>query len=59
MPTGFILFLSDVEAELDAAAAAGFRTCQVVRDGTVPSARHPVAKSLHEVSRLFTLPQSA
>jgi enolase-phosphatase E1 len=61
LPAGLILFLSDVEAELDAAAAAGFRTCQLVReaDGTVPSTRHPVAPDLHEVSRLFTLPQSA
>ena len=61
LPTGLILFLSDIEAELDAAAAAGFRTCQVVReeDGTVPSTRHPVAGNLHEVSRLFTLPQPA
>ena len=61
LPTGLILFLSDVEAELDAAAAAGLRTCQVVReeDGTVSSQRHPVANTLHEVSRLFTLPQPA
>ncbi|MCB8879144.1 acireductone synthase [Acidisoma cellulosilytica] len=61
LPAGLILFLSDVEAELDAAAAAGFRTCQIVRDadGTLPSTRHPVAPDLHEVSRLFTLPQSA
>jgi enolase-phosphatase E1 len=61
LPAGLILFLSDVEAELDAAAIAGVRTCQIVRDedGTIPSTRHPVAQSLHEVSRLFTLPQPA
>jgi enolase-phosphatase E1 len=61
LPAGLILFLSDVEAELDAAAAAGFRTCQLVReaDGTTPSNRHPTAPDLHEVSRLFTLPQPA
>jgi enolase-phosphatase E1 len=61
LPAGLILFLSDVEAELDAAAAAGLRTCQLVReeDGTVPSTRHPTAATLHEVSRLFTLPQPA
>jgi enolase-phosphatase E1 len=61
LPAGLILFLSDVEAELDAAAAAGMRTCQLVReeDGTVPSTRHPTAATLHEVSRLFTLPQPA
>ena len=28
-------------------------------DGTIPSTRHPVATTLHEVSRLFTLPQPA
>jgi enolase-phosphatase E1 len=61
LPAGLILFLSDVEAELDAAASAGLRTCQVVReeDGTIPSTRHPTAATLHEVSRLFTLPQPA
>jgi len=61
LPSGLILFLSDVEAELDAAEAAGFRTCQIVReaDGTVPSTRHRTAPDLHEVSRLFTLPQPA
>jgi len=37
------LFLSDVTVELDAAAAAGWRTAQIVRpnDGTVASAGHP------------------
>jgi enolase-phosphatase E1 len=61
LPAGLILFLSDIEAELDAAVAAGFRTCQMVRDedGTIPSTRHPVATTLYEVSRLFTLPQPA
>lgn len=61
LAAGLILFLSDVEAELDAAAAAGLRTCQLVRemDGTVPSTRHPTATDLHEVARLFTLPLPA
>jgi enolase-phosphatase E1 len=61
LPAGLILFLSDIEAELDAAASAGFRTCQLVReaDGTIPSTRHPIAADLHAVSRLFTLPQPA
>lgn len=37
------LFLSDIEAELDAAEAAGMQTCQLVRpeDGTLPGTRHP------------------
>ena len=38
-----VLFLSDVEAELDAAGEAGCMTGQVVRagDGTIPGNRHP------------------
>jgi enolase-phosphatase E1 len=45
VPPGEILFLSDIEAELDAAAESGLATCQLVRaeDGTVASARHAVA----------------
>ena len=44
-PPGVCLFLSDVEAELDAAAGAGMQVCQLVRaaDGTVASARHATA----------------
>ena len=47
LPPGAILFLSDVEAELDAADAAGLRVIQLVRaeDGTVASSRYPVASS--------------
>jgi len=53
-----ILFLSDVEAELDAAAEAGLLTCQLVRpqDGTQASARHKVAADFGEVAALFGLP---
>lgn len=48
---GGILFLSDVAEELDAAAAAGLRTCQLVRpeDGTRPSPRHAAARDFTEV----------
>ena len=35
LPAGEILFLSDIEAELDAARAAGMQTCQLVRDGSL------------------------
>ncbi len=58
LPAGEVLFLSDVEAELDAAAAAGLRTCQLVRaaDGTVASHRHPTAADFVSVSRQFRLP---
>lgn len=52
------LFLSDVEAELDAAAQAGLRTCQLVRvaDDTQPSRRHDTAADFLGVSAKFKLP---
>ncbi len=58
VPAGEFLFLSDVEAELDAAAEAGFLTCQLLRaeDGTVASARHETAADFIEVARKFGLP---
>ena len=58
MPADVILFLSDVAEELDAAAASGLRTCQLVRaaDGTAPSGRHPEAPDFPTVARLFGLP---
>ncbi len=50
-----LLFLSDAEAELDAAAAAGLATCQLVRpaDGTVASARHVIAADFTAVTALL------
>jgi enolase-phosphatase E1 len=53
------LFLSDVEAELDAAALAGLQTCQLVRaaDGTIASARHPIAADFEAVAAAFKLPR--
>lgn len=58
LPAAHIVFLSDVEAELDAAAASGMRVCQVVRpqDGTVPSERHDRAADFTEVARTVALP---
>jgi enolase-phosphatase E1 len=55
------LFLSDVEAELDAAGAAGLQTCQLVRiqDGTVASERHAVAADFEAVAAAFNLPRAA
>ncbi|MBI3355217.1 MAG: acireductone synthase [Nitrospirae bacterium] len=50
LPPGHILFLSDAEAELDAAALTGFRTAHVVRPGTNASTRHPTYSDL---TRLF------
>ena len=58
MAPGAMLFLSDVVAELDAAAGAGMRTCQLVRaeDGTVAGAGHATATDLDEVGAAFGLP---
>jgi enolase-phosphatase E1 len=46
LPPQHILFLSDVERELDAAASAGFRTAHIVRPGTDASTRHPTHSNL-------------
>lgn len=58
VPPVEVLFLSDMEAELDAAAAAGLRTCQLVRvpDGTEPSERHQTAADFFAVAQRFDLP---
>jgi len=54
-----MLFLSDIEAELDAAQGAGFQTCQLVRaeDGTIASARHATAADFNKVAEKFGLPR--
>jgi len=59
LPAGEFLFLSDVEAELDAALAAGMQTCQLVRaeDGTAASTRHETAADFTEVAQKFGLPR--
>lgn len=58
LPAREILFLSDVAEELDAAAAAGLLTCQLVRaaDGTQPCPRHAQAADFPAVARLHGLP---
>jgi enolase-phosphatase E1 len=59
LPTLAVAFLSDVEAELDAATTAGMLTCHILRpgDGTTPSDRHPVAASFAEAAGLLGLPR--
>ncbi len=59
VPTAELLFLSDMEAELDAAAAAGLRTCQVARpqDGTQPVQSHPTVADFVAVAARFALPE--
>ncbi len=57
LPAGDLLFLSDVGAELDAAAASGWQTCQLVRpeDGTKPAAGHRQASDFNGVTARFGL----
>ncbi len=57
LPAADLLFLSDVGAELDAAAASGWRTCQLVRpeDGTKPAAGHAWAVDFNAVAVRFGL----
>ncbi|MBR0679570.1 acireductone synthase [Roseomonas eburnea] len=58
LPPAEVLFLSDVAEELDAAAAAGLRTCQLVRaeDGMRACGRHAEATDFLGVARLHGLP---
>lgn len=46
-----ILFLSDIEAELIAAEAAGLHTCWLVRDGDLPQTSRAVARDFNDVER--------
>jgi len=46
LPPHHILFLSDAERELDAAALTGFRTAHIVRPGTDANTRHPIHHDL-------------
>jgi enolase-phosphatase E1 len=60
LPPSRVLFLSDVVAELDAAARSGLVTCQLVRPGdkTVAGVVHPVARDFGQVATLFGLLQT-
>ncbi len=57
LPAHDLLFLSDVGAELDAAAAGGWRTCQLLRaeDATLPAAGHRQAADFGQVGELCGL----
>ena len=51
-----ILFLSDIGAELDAAAAAGLQACQLLRDASAePADAHPQARDFADVNARFAL----
>lgn len=45
-----ILFLSDIEAELDAAREAGMNTCQLLREGAKPADAHPQVPDFDAIS---------
>jgi enolase-phosphatase E1 len=44
-----VLFLSDIEAELDAASEAGMACCQLLRAGAAASSRHPHAHNFSDI----------
>lgn len=48
-----VLFLSDVEAELEAAEASGMKTVWLVRDGDKPDSHRPVAANFAEVDAVL------
>lgn len=49
LPPAELLFLSDIGGELDAAALAGMRTCQLLREGAVRCEGHLGAVDFDEV----------
>ncbi|MDX1757653.1 MAG: acireductone synthase [Marinobacter sp.] len=48
-----VLFLSDVEAELEAAEAAGMRTAWLVRDGSHPDSERKIMRNFEDVDTLL------
>ncbi|MFO8140322.1 MAG: acireductone synthase [Marinobacter sp.] len=48
-----VLFLSDIEAELEAAERAGLKTVWLVREGELPDTGRPVARDFAEVDTLL------
>ena len=56
VPPFEVVYFSAIEADLDVAAAAGMRTCRVVRDGGAASERHPVAVDCPGAAALVGLP---
>lgn len=49
-PANTLLFLSDIEAELDAAAEAGLHTCLLDREKAGPESRHPVVSDFNHIN---------
>ena len=50
LPASEIVFLSDIEGELNAAREAGFQTVLLDRDGKAPASSHRCVKSFAEIS---------
>ena len=50
---GTVLFLSDVEGELEAAESVGMKTVWLVRDGERPDTKRPVAENFTEVDAIL------
>ena len=50
LPAEEVLFLSDVAAELDAAAAAGMQTTQLLRDAKVERGRHVAVPDFNSIN---------
>ncbi len=48
-----VLFLSDVEAELQAAESAGMQTVWLIREGEIPETERPVARDFADVDRFL------
>jgi enolase-phosphatase E1 len=46
---GEVLFLSDIEAELDAARTCGMRTYLLAREGAAPHSAHPLVRNFNEI----------
>jgi enolase-phosphatase E1 len=58
LPVENILFLSDIQSELDASRRAGMHTTQVLREGVIPNwSRHPEVNSFDEID-LSAIPSS-
>ena len=53
LPPASILFLSDIDGELDAAQQAGFATAKLVRDEIPAYTNHPVARNFDEITARF------
>lgn len=54
LPSGEVLFLSDIAAELDAARAAGLQTCWLVRPADTTADQESMRRSLHAVATDFS-----